>query len=533
MIRPVKNLSRKLFANYYLLLKKTHIAVLILLLSAPVLLTGIFTSPRFNDGVWHLKLVRAWCEEGGRPLKLTSKNNFGIFPEESPLWYFITSKLCSATGGYDYRTVQVFQAVLTGILLWLVFILAQMLCGSFRAKTAVLLTGITPILPVCAILCYIDLLCGCLILLTIILLYKKQFLWTAVTAAGMWYAKRTGMLLIPLYFLILTYLCAMQYKKRIVRAVLTVAGCLLIFLALICWDVEFRGKHFGSDDMIINNLAKIAAAAGINVQLKAPPPLPAEWFEIKFNSNPIDGLQLVANNRPAADIPLPNFLQWFGFGIPLLLLLALAQLAGPRKYLLAFLRKHWILLLMGGFFFLMWFLFARRYGRYLIIVFPLLVIMLCGFCNFRKAKTVFCIVIAIALVQYVAAISYTLKSRQLDSTGTAEVLDYLKKQPISEKVFWEEWEMASYYIPGINATWTHEIFCNNAILQNMYANRISTVVVAKRFNYGDKNRIYDKGWPLDRLKSFEELPDVEKKIENRQYIVFKLKQAKTASEAIK
>jgi hypothetical protein len=130
-------------------------------------------------------------------------------------------------------------------------------------------------------------------------------------------------------------------------------------------------------------------------------------------------------------------------------------------------------------------------------------------------------------------LSYTLKSRQLGSTGASEVLDYLKKQPITDKVFWEEWEMASYYIPGINATWTHEIFCNNAILQNMNANRISTVVVAKRFNYGYKDRIYDKGWPLDRLKAFEELPEVEKKIENRQYIVFKLKQAKTASEAIK
>jgi hypothetical protein len=480
-----------------------------------------------------LKLVRAWCEDGGRPLTLASKNNFSISPEESPLWYFLASKLCNATGGYNYRTVQVFQAALTGIMLWLVFILARMLCGSFKAKTAVLLTGITPILPVCAILCYIDLLCGCIILLTIILLYKRQFLWTAVTAAGMWYSKRTGMVLIPLYFLILTLLCAMQYKKRITRAVLTVAGCLLIFLALISWDIGFRSKYFGNDDMITNNLTKIAASAGINIALQSLPRQPEEWFQIKFKTNPAASMQFTANNRPAADIPLPNFLQWFGFGIPLMILLALSQLHKTRQGLLTFWRKHWILLLMGSFFFLMWLLFARRYGRYLIIVFPLLVIALSGFCDFRKAKTVFCVIIAIAFIQYAAALSYTLKNRQLDSTGTTEVLDYLKKQPLSERVFWDEWELASYYIPGINATWAHEIFSNDAIVQNMYANRISTVVVAKRFNYANKDRIYDKGWPLDKLNFVAGLPEVEKKIENRQYIVFKLKKTQTAGDGKK
>lgn len=534
MIRPVTNLSRKLYANYYLLLKKTHIAVLILLLCTPVLLTGIFTSPRFNDGVWHLKLVRAWCEDGGRPLKLASKNNFSIFPEESPLWYLLTSKLCNSTGGYNYRTVQVFQAILYGILLWLIFILAKMLCGSFKAKTALLLTGITPILPVCAILCYIDLLCGCFILLTIILLYKKQFLWTAVTVAGMWYSKRTGMVLIPLYFLILSALCAMQYKKRIAMAVLTVAGCLLIFSALISWDIEFRSKYFGNDDMIINNLAKIAAIAGINIPQQSQPRLqPLDEFEIKVQPEHDATIQFVANNRPAADIPLPNFLQWFGFGIPLMILLALSQLRKTRQELLTFWRKYWILLLMGSFFFLMWFLFARRYGRYLIIVFPLLLIMLSGFCNFRTAKTVFCIIMAIAFIQYAAALSYTLKSRQLDSTGTSEVLDYLKKQPLSERVFWEEWELASYYIPGINVSWSHEIFPGDVILQNMYANHITTVVVAKRFNYASKDRIYDKGWPLDKLKLFAGLPEVEKKIDNQQYIVYKLKKNKIAGDGKK
>ena len=536
----IKNLSRKLYVNYYLLLKKTHIAVLILLLSAPVLLTGIFTSPRFNDGIWHLKLVRAWCEYGGRPLELASKNNFSIQPEESPLWYFLTSSLCNLTGGYDYRTVQVFQAVLAGVLLWLVFVLARMLCGSFKAKTAVLLTGITPILPVCAILCYIDLLCACFILLTVILLYKKQYLWTALTAAGMWYSKRTGMVLIPMYFLILTALCAVQYKKNIARSALTVAGCLLIFLALIGWDVWFRGKNFGSDDMIVRNLARIAAAAGISVPLKAPPPPPpGEGFEIKVKANPAAGIpepsgfEYVANNRPASDIPLPNFLQWFGFGIPLLILLALFQLHGTPEYLPGLWRKYWILLLMGGFFFLMWLLFARRYGRYLIIAFPVLVIMFSGLCNFRHAKTVFCLIIAIALIQYAAAIGYTLQSRQLDSTGTTEVLNYLKQQPKDERVFWEEWELASYYIPGINSTWTHEVFSNNAIVQNMHANHISTVVVAKRFNYKYRGGIYDKGWPLDRLEFFAQSPEVGKVIENQQYIVYRLKKTQPAGDGKK
>jgi hypothetical protein len=530
----IKNLSRKLYANYYLLLKKTHIAVLILLLATPVLLAGILTSPRFNDGVWHLKLARAWCECGGRPLELASKNNFAIWPEESPLWYFLTSSLCKLTGGYDYRTIQVFQAALAGILLWLVFVLARMLCGSFKAKTAVLLTGITPIFPVCAILCYIDLLCACFILLAIILLYKKQYLWAALAAAGMWYSKRTGITLIPICFLILTAQCAMQYKKNIARIALTVAGCLLIFLALTGWDVWFRVKNFGGDDMIVRNLAQIAAMAGVKARLKAPPPPPpGEGFEIKVKANPAAGIpepsgfEYAANNRPASDIPLPNLLQWFGFGIPLLMLLALSRLHGTRECLSGLWRKYWILLLMGGVFFLLWLLFARRYGRYLIIVFPALVIMFSGLCDFRHAKTVFCLIIAIALIQYAAAIGYTLQNRQLDSTGTAETLNYLKQQPRAERVFWEEWELASYYIPGVNATWTHEVFSNNAIVQNMHANHIATVVVAKRFNYKYEGKIYDKGWPLDRLKFFEQSPEIGKVFENQQYIVYKLKKAQT------
>jgi hypothetical protein len=62
----------------------------------------------------------------------------------------------------------------------------------------------------------------------------------------------------------------------------------------------------------------------------------------------------------------------------------------------------------------------------------------------------------------------------------------------------------------------------------MHANHISTVVVAKRFNYKYKGGIYDKGWPLDRLKFFAQSPEVGKVIENQQYIVYKLKKTPTA-----
>lgn len=502
---------------------------LILLLSLPVLVLGVIGSARFNDGVWHLKCVRAWCELGGRPIQIASKNNFSIYHEESPLWYFINFVACIITGGYSYYTVQIIQTLLFAIILFLVYILTKTFASGYHAKLAVLLAGMTPILPVCAVLTFIDLLCAVIILLAVLLLVKRQFWWCALTLAGLWYSKRTGMVLIPLFFIMLTVICFVEYRSKKLRALLTVLGCGVIIIALVFPDIIFRAEKFGSDDMIVRELAKISNIAGYHVNLH-PPPLspPSDGVVIKYvNEKDVAIPELVnyyyaASNRPAALIPLPNFIQWFGFAVPLLFILMLWQLIQSRFCRHELWRRYNVLAIPLLVFFLLWFMFARRYGRYLVVIFPIATVLLSLTCNFRRCRWLFCVVSVIVLVQYLSMVTFVAKTAPLDS-NIIQVISYLKAQPVSGKIFWEEWELASYYIPGTDATWTHEIFSSNAIVKNLLANNIKTVVVAKRFNYNFSGAIYDKGWPYHILAAFERTSGVDKVVDNPQYSIYRLR----------
>lgn len=521
-------LTRKCHVALVKLIHRINYWQLILLLSLPVFVLGIVGSPRFNDGVWHLKCVRAWCELGGRPVQIASKNNFSIYHEESPLWYFINSVACIITGGYSYYSVQVIQTLLFAIILFLVYILTKTFAGGYHAKLAILLAGMTPILPVCAVLTFIDLLCAVMILLAVFLLVKRQFWWCALTLAGLWYSKRTGMVMIPLFFIMLTVICFMEYSSNKLRALFTVLGCGVIIIALIVPDIFFRAEKFGSDDMIVRELAKLSNIAGYHVNLRPPPlPPPSDGVVIKYLNEKNAAIpELVnyyyaASNRPAAVIPLPNFIQWFGFAVPLLFVLMLWQFISRRFCRYELWRRYSILAIPFLIFFLLWFIFARRYGRYLVVIFPIATVLLSLTCNFRRRHLLFCTVCLIVFVQYLAMVIFVAKAAPLDS-DIIQVISYLKAQPVPGKIFWEEWELASYYIPGTDATWTHEIFSSNAIVKNLLANKIKMVVVAKRFNYNFSGAIYDKGWPHHILTAFELTPGVEKVVDNPQYSIYRL-----------
>lgn len=504
---------------------------LMVILSLPVLCLGIIGNPRFNDGVWHLKCVRAWCEQGTRPIQVASKNNFNIYHEESPLWYGINMTVCQLTGGYSYYTVQCVQTLFFALILWLVYLLTKHFAGSYRAKYAVLLVGMTPILPVCAVLTFIDLLCAAIILLIILLLIKKQFWWCALAMAGLWYSKRTGMILLPPFFLLFAADCLMHYRHKIIYAVLTISGSLLLISLLIIPDLQFRAAKFGSDDMVVRELVKLSTKIGVQIKLHNPPPPPQnDGVVIKYKNDKnsvipeITNYYYAASNRPAAVIPLPNFLQWFGFALPLLTALLFWQLCSSRLCRHELWRRYMVLGLPAVLFFLLWLIFARRYGRYLVVIFPVFAVILSALCRFNRKSVLFCIIAAVVLIQYCAVIVFMAKTVPLDA-DVAQVLSYLKQQRSSpqSKIFWEEWEMASYYIPGTDATFTHEIFSSNAIVSNLLHNNINTVIVAKRFNYNFTGAINEKGWPRHILEAFEKSPGVSRVLDNPQYSVYQLR----------
>ncbi|MDD5699565.1 MAG: hypothetical protein PHH77_13205 [Victivallaceae bacterium] len=459
-----------------------------------ILLTGIFTVPRFNDGIFHLAVAREWFNTGSRPLTV-----WELPVAEEPLWYFLVKMLCSATGSFSYRHAQVLQSLLyAGILIFTYKTSRFQTQSDFAAKCALIFAGSIPMLSVTSVLCFIDVLCAFFVILAIWFLINRKFFWAVLAGAGVWYAKRTGLPETLVFFLIFSIYLFQTGNKERWKTFSALAGYGLLFLALIVPDLIFRISEFSLESS----------------------------YAITFSTKKVlfPAIAIIHSASAARGICLNDSLLWLGGAVPVLILLlpvGIRLFCRRHRFSVWFLKNYVpisVFILTVALF--MPFSLGRVTIRYWAIVISPAIIGITAILCRTGLRPLVAILAVGALAQHCCVIAYLYDKRQ---TGISErqVLGQLREVAADKKIIWYETHFARYHL-GRKIYWRE---CLRELLRSGFSPEtdngdIGAIVVAKRYLYPFRGVYYDRGFPcalLERLKKNNKFKLV---LENSEYYVF-------------
>ncbi len=484
----------RILKNLYYCLLRTPIWVIITFFFLIILFCACFTVPKFNDGLAHLIIAKRWFILDHRPIQ-SDFPNISITVFEPPMWAYIVKQVSIFLGGFNYLFAQLFQSIYYIAVLVLTYLYAIELSKSRRAgKLAVIFLASMPILSVTTILTFYDPLCCFWVLLAFFLLRKKYFLLATLSAAGIYYSKITGILILPAFFLSLSVLIYLKNEKKILKTSMRISLYALMFLVLISYDIYFR--------------------LDILLRLFNTPPGTA--------SAPSSKVKIVFLNI-ASSLPIPDFLQWTGIAVLFLLLVFLIQLAlKSKKVLSCLVKKFWIELILIISYTIICIVFHCVTIRYFAIITPIIIVVICANLNYRKIRSILAILIIGSIFQFLLSSLYTYKRGQMDKS-TSETLTYLKSIPSKDKIFWQETMLGYYYLD-------RPVFYNNKYLMDvilddlnaLQKDGISEIVITKRFTYEYEGAYYYNGLPSYVVKNLSKNKSLTKILDNDQYYVYKI-----------
>ncbi len=470
------------------MLLKIPIWYFIIFFTLAVLLCGITTEPRFNDGIFHLSVARHWFDSGCRPISI--KNTIGISPVgESPLWYWIVQFSCHIYGKFHYYAAQTIQSICYFGILWLTYLLARHHTQNItKAKIAVIIVASAPIMSVPTVLCYVDILCCLFAVLAYYLLSKKKFYLAIFAAAGIWYSKRTGtLILIPLLssWALIVYI---ENQKKLLNTAFTWLYGGGLFIALMAWDIYFRLTKLNISSDFLMYLDKNKHA------------------------------RVIYHSPAATSIQIPDWLQWLG--IPALILLIFFTIILLQKKS-RFLQKNIPYLYLLIIFTILFFIMAPAYTlRYYGIIFPLVIIMVISQLKIKRPikRIFFLIIIAGAFLQFLLTIMYIYRTRQT-GPDSQEVFNTLKEVSGNKSIIWYEKEYGTHYLQR-TIYWNKYLpkLLDNSL--NPAKDNIGALVITKRYIYKYKGTYYDRGLPCKVIENLSNNQLLSKVVDNNSYQVY-------------
>ena len=480
---------RKIIKSYYIFITRTPAWALILFFSLSVALCGILTTPRFNDGLIHLSVAKEWFSLGHRPVTIQYAETLKGMGE-CPLWYWSVQGICQITGKFHYIAAQIFQAFCYACMLITVYFFARRHCRNiFKAKTALIVCATLPMITVTTVLCFLDVLCAFFVTLSFYLLYKKKFLLAAISAAGIWYSKRSGFTVLPAFFIAWGIAILLENKRKLLNIFKEAIIGILAFTTLVSWDIWFRIKNLNiANDFLLT-------------------------YEKDMN---------IQHSPSASPLKLFDWMQWTGGTIPFLFVFFLAVLIGRKTDIKKFLRDSWQQIILFVIFSIFFLSFSPAYTiRYYAIISPAIIVVLLSSLPVKRLQALWLVLVTGALLQFALITFYIYHNRQVSSEAKA-VLSYLEKQPAKAKIIWYEKEFG-YYSLGRNIYWQkyfRDLLKNN--IDKLLKGNVKNIVVTKRFSYKYDGKFYDRGLPYFAIKKLSQDKRFNKVIDNKMYSVYTL-----------
>lgn len=496
----IKKIYKYLVKKYSMCLLKLDWRYLLAFFSFSTLAVGMLTTPRFQDGLFHLEVAREWFNTASRPEVV-----FNLPMAEAPLWYFLVQLMCHAFGGFTYLSAQLLQSLLyAGILIFTYKITYFQTKSGFVAKCALIFAGSIPMLSVTTVLCFIDIICAFFVILSIWLLINEKFLFALLACVGVWYSKRTGIPELFGFFLLFSFCVFHNNKKSYIKTFLELAKYGILFLLLIFPDLLYRITNFN-----------IVSSFAINC---------------KTQSVVDSSTKLIHSANSAQSIPLGDSLLWTGgiFFILILLLPFGIYLLNKKPFLKAWFYKNYILIFIFVLTVASFLLFSlgRVTIRYWSIVIALPIISITGLLAKTKLRSLIIILTLIALVQHCCVMAYICNKRRIGHSEL-QVFRELRNVPEDQKIVWYEQNFGRYYLRR-EIYWIEylRIFLQSEFNSDIIKDNIGAIVVPKRYLYHFQGIYYDRGLPYSLLEKIKKSSNYKLVLENEEYYVFKLQTGK-------
>lgn len=165
-----------------------------------VLSCGIFSDIHLGDEVVHYRLARTIYQTRQWPLYDAMNQSYGtmrFYFVDPMLWHTMLAGMWKLTGGVSKVIAQLFQAFFFFLLIASTYIVARRIYGRESALACAFILASIPVIPALSIILHTDVPVVAMVMSSLALLSKKQYVPAGIVAACTVLMKRTAYLSLP------------------------------------------------------------------------------------------------------------------------------------------------------------------------------------------------------------------------------------------------------------------------------------------------------------------------------------------------